>query len=94
MTSFRVERQAGALGAYVTGIDLSRPVDVATFAGLRDAFLEHHVICFRDQDITPEQQLEFSARWGPIFVHPYVPSIAGYPGIMEFYDPSRTRKGP
>ncbi len=88
MIGFQVERQAGALGAYVMGIDLSRPVDVATFAGLRDAFLEHHVICFRDQDITPEQQLEFSARWGPIFVHPYVPSIEGYPGIMEVYDPS------
>ena len=83
----RVERQAGALGAYITGIDLSRPVDDATFERLRAAFLEHHVVCFRDQDVTSEQQLAFAARWGKIFVHPYVPPIEGYPGIMEVYDP-------
>jgi taurine dioxygenase len=85
--SLQIDRQAGALGAYVTGVDLSKPVERATFEVLRDAFLEHHVICFRDQDITPGQQLEFSALWGPIFQHPYVPSIEGYPGIMEVSDP-------
>lgn len=86
--SLRVERQAGALGAYVTGIDLAKPVSDSVFAELRQAFLDHHVICFRDQDMTSDQQLEFAARWGPIFVHPYVPSIEGYPGIMEVYDPN------
>jgi taurine dioxygenase len=83
----RVDRQAGALGAYVTGIDLSQPIDGATFEQLRAAFLEHHVLCFRDQELTPEQQLAFAARWGQISVHPYVAPIEGYPGIMEVYDP-------
>jgi taurine dioxygenase len=86
--SFRIERPAGALGAYVTGIDLATPVDEATFAELHQAFLDYHVLCIRDQDITPDQQLAFSARWGPIFIHPYVPSIEGHPGIMEIYDPN------
>jgi taurine dioxygenase len=85
--SLQIERQAGALGAYVTGVDLSKPVTRATFEALHDAFLEHHVICFRDQDITPGQQLDFAALWGPIFHHPYVPSIEGYPGIMALADP-------
>lgn len=88
--SMQIERQAGALGAYVTGVDLSKPVERATFEALHDAFLEHHVICLRDQDITPDQHLEFSALWGPIFEHPYVPSIKGYPGIMEVVDPQPT----
>ncbi|MBW2497014.1 MAG: TauD/TfdA family dioxygenase [Deltaproteobacteria bacterium] len=86
--SFRIERPAGALGAYVTGIDLAKPVDDETFAELHQAFLDHHVLCIRDQDITPAQQLAFSARWGTIFIHPYVPSIEGHPGIMEIYDPN------
>ncbi len=85
--SFQVARQAGALGAYITGIDLDAGVDDATFEKLGDAFLEHHVICFRGQTLSPAQHLEFSARWGDIFVHPYVESIEGHPGIMEVGDP-------
>ena len=81
-------RQAGALGAYITGVDLSEPLDDASFEEIRVLFLEHHVICFRDHGhLTPDQQLEFAARWGPITVHPYVPGVEGYPAIMEVYDP-------
>lgn len=82
-------RQAGALGAYVSGVDLSKPLDDATFEKLHGFFLEHHVICFRDHGhLTPDDQLAFAARWGSIFVHPYVPGIEGYPAIMEVYDPA------
>jgi taurine dioxygenase len=85
----KVERQAGALGAIVTGVDLSGPVDDDTFAAIKAAFLEHLVICIRGQAaMTPEDQLSFAARWGEISIHPYVPSIDGYPGIMRIYDPN------
>lgn len=84
-----VRRDAGALGAYVTGVDLAQPVDDATFEVIRRAFLEHLVICIRGQaHITPDHQLAFAARWGEISVHPYVPSIDGYPGIMRISDPT------
>jgi taurine dioxygenase len=84
-----VEREAGALGALVTGVDLGTPVDDATFGLVHDAFLENLVICIRGQaHITPEDQLAFAARWGEISVHPYVPSIEGYPGMMRIYDPN------
>jgi taurine dioxygenase len=87
--SIEATRQAGALGAYVGGVDLSEPLDDASFEALRALFREHHVICFRDQGhLSPDQQLAFAARWGPIFVHPYVPGIEGYPAIMEVYDPA------
>ncbi len=85
--SIRAERQAGSLGAYIEGIDLSEPLDDASFKELHSLFLEHHVLCFRDQGhVTPDQQLAFAARWGPIFVHPYVPGVEGYPAIMEVVD--------
>ncbi|HVM65564.1 MAG TPA: TauD/TfdA family dioxygenase, partial [Acidimicrobiales bacterium] len=84
-----VRRQAGALGAIISGLDLSRGADDATFDAVHAAFLEHMVICIRGQAaMTPEDQLAFAARWGDISVHPYVPSIEGYPGIMRIYDPN------
>ena len=84
-----VRRQAGALGALITGVDLSRPVGDDTFNAIQDAFHEHMVVCIRGQAaMTPEDQLAFAARWGEISIHPYVPSIDGYPGIMRIYDPN------
>jgi taurine dioxygenase len=84
-----VRRLAGALGAEITGLDLARGIDDATFALVHGVFLEHEVICLRGQGaMTPDDQLKFAARWGEISVHPYVPSIEGYPGIMKIYDPN------
>ena len=84
-----VRRQAGALGALVLGLDLAGGVDDETFAAVHAAFLDHMVICIRGQAaMTPEDQLAFAARWGQISIHPYVPSIEGYPGIMRIYDPN------
>ena len=84
-----VARQAGALGAIVTGVDLSTDVDEATFDALHAALLEHLVICVRGQEhITPDDQVAFSKRWGRIEPHPYVPPIEGHPEIMRVYDPN------
>lgn len=82
-----IERQATAVAARVMGVDLARPLDAATFERIHSAFLEHHVLWFPEQEITPEQHRAFAERWGRIFVHPYVPSIEGQPGMMEVYDP-------
>ena len=47
------------------------------------------MICIRGQEhITPEQQIEFSARRGRLEPHPYVPPIDGYPEIIKIYDPN------
>jgi taurine dioxygenase len=87
-TTMDVKRQAGALGAVVTGVDIAA-MDDATFAALHDALLEHLVLCVKGQaDASPEDQIAFSARWGRIEPHPYVPPIDGYPEIMEVYDPN------
>ncbi|MEI8001084.1 MAG: TauD/TfdA family dioxygenase [Actinomycetes bacterium] len=82
--TFEITRQEPAAGGVVTGLDLAG-LDDATFAAVHAAFLEHHVLAFRDQHLTPEQQLEFAARWGTISHHPYVPPLEGYPGIMEIF---------
>jgi alpha-ketoglutarate-dependent 2,4-dichlorophenoxyacetate dioxygenase len=50
----------------VTGVDLSRPVDAATFAAIEAAIHRHAVLVFPGQTITDEQQLAFSQLFGPL----------------------------
>jgi taurine dioxygenase len=88
MSTVEVRRRAGALGAEVTGVDIA-DVDDATFAALHDALLEHLVLCVKGQaHATPDDQVAFTARWGRIEPHPYVPPIEGHPEIIEIYDPN------
>ena len=57
------------VGAEIRGVDLSLDVDDATFTDIEAAWAEHGVIFFRDQDITPEQQLAFGRRFGGVEKH-------------------------
>ncbi len=78
-----VDRLAGALGAEITGVDLAQPLGNETFAEIHRAFLDHQVIYFRDQDLTPEQYIAFARRWGDIHLHPFNKPMDGYPEIIE-----------
>ncbi len=54
------------VGAEIRGIDLAQPLDDATFAAIDRAYNEHGVIFFRDQRLTPPQQVAFTRRVGEI----------------------------
>ncbi len=87
-----VQRVAGALGAEIHGVDLTRPLDDHTFADIRWAFEDHAVIFFRDQALTPEQHLGFARRFGPINVNRFFTPVEGHPGIAEVRkEPEQTR---
>ncbi|HAT35698.1 MAG TPA: taurine dioxygenase [Rhodospirillaceae bacterium] len=53
-----------ALAAEVRGVDLSRPLEDSDFAIIEHAFNTHSVLCFRDQDLTPEQLVAYATRYG------------------------------
>jgi alpha-ketoglutarate-dependent taurine dioxygenase len=78
-----LKRIAGALGAEVSGVDLSQPLPAETLAELRNAWLEHLVLFFRSQDLTPEQFMEFACSWGDPVEYPFVRGIEGFPEIIE-----------
>ena len=54
------------IGAEVLGVDLKEPLDDAIFERILDAFHEHSVLVFRDQDIDDDEQVTFSARFGEL----------------------------
>jgi taurine dioxygenase len=76
-------KENGALGAEVIGLNLSRPLADEDFARIHRAHLAHHVLVFRDQHITPSQQIAFSRRFGPLQVHVlHQFLLAGKPEIL------------
>lgn len=54
----------GGIGAEVRGVDLAADIDERTVGAVREALLDHLVLFFRDQPLTPEQHLRFAARFG------------------------------
>jgi alpha-ketoglutarate-dependent 2,4-dichlorophenoxyacetate dioxygenase len=55
-----------AFGALVSGVDLTRPLDDATFERIAVAFDDHSVLVFHGQALSDAQQMAFSERWGPL----------------------------
>lgn len=78
---FTVMPVAGALGAEIGGVDLSGELSEATVAAIRKALLDHLVIFFRDQELTPEQLLAFSLRFGQPMAYPFVKGLEHLPEI-------------
>ena len=71
------------LGAEVLGLDLSEPLPNAEFKRIHRAHLDHHVLVFRDQRITPAQQIDFSRRFGPLQIHVlHQFQLPGHPEIL------------
>ena len=81
--SLQITRVAGALGAEVRGVDLSKPMPDALKAELRSAWLEHCVLFFRDQPLSPVQFMAFARAWGEPIDYPFVHGIEGFPQIIE-----------
>ena len=73
---------SGALGAEIDGVDL-RNSSEGNFKVINNLLLEHKVIFFRNQHITPEEQLALAKRFGPLEIHAYVKGRDKYPEIVR-----------
>lgn len=74
---------AGALGAEIKGVDIASGVDAETLAEIHRAWLAHHVIYFRDQNMTPDQHVAFAKRFGDIHLHLFNKALDTHPEIIE-----------
>ena len=85
-TSIRMEKLTPHVGAEIHGVDLAHPLDERTFKEVHDALVEHGVIFFRDQHISPEQQKAFGRLFGELHVHPAAPGLVeGHPEILVIH---------
>ncbi len=78
---FEVRPIAGALGAEIAGIDLAEELDSDSIAAIRAAWLDHLVIFFRGQTLSPERFLGFARRFGEVVEYPFIKGIEGFPEI-------------
>jgi taurine dioxygenase len=79
----QVKKIAGALGAEISGVDLSAGVSTSLAADIRQVFLAHQVIFLRGQALNPAQFLAFAHAMGEPIEYPFVKGIEGFPHIIE-----------
>jgi taurine dioxygenase len=72
---------AGALGAEIQGADVAQDLAGDVIAEIRQAFLDHLVIFFRNQKLTPREQLAFARRFGEPMEYPQLKGLPDFPMI-------------
>jgi len=90
-----VEASTPVIGAEVSNIDLSSPIDRETFEELNAALIEHKVLFFRDQhNLTPETHVAFGRNWGALTVEPWRARAEGLDDItiIEGYGADRYKE--
>ncbi|QDH25216.1 taurine dioxygenase [Neokomagataea tanensis] len=71
-----------SLGAVVQGVDLAKLQSREALAAIKALLLEHEVLFFRQQDISPQQHRALGAAFGHLHIHPVYPSVPGVPEAM------------
>ncbi|HDS1707374.1 taurine dioxygenase [Pseudomonas alloputida] len=71
-----------ALGAQISGVDISRDISAEERDAIEQALLQHQVLFLRDQPINPEQQARFAARFGDLHIHPIYPNVPDTPQVL------------
>jgi alpha-ketoglutarate-dependent taurine dioxygenase len=72
---------SGAIGAEISGVDLARELAEETVSDIRRAWLDHAVIFFRDQPLTPAQFMAFAQRFGTPIEYPFLKGLPDFPRI-------------
>lgn len=82
-TRITVKPISGAMGAEVSNVDLSGDLDSETWTEIKDAWSQYLVLLFRDQDLTDQQQYDFTQKFGKLIPHPYVKGLPEIPEIFK-----------
>jgi alpha-ketoglutarate-dependent taurine dioxygenase len=78
-THFEVEHLAPFVGSEISGLDLSKAIAPETLADLKKLWLERKVLFFRDQKLTPDEQVTFTRQFGEVDKYPFLKGIEGNP---------------
>jgi taurine dioxygenase len=81
--AFDLQKLSGAIGAEISGVDLSRELSNRELDEIHQAFLDNLVIFFRDQRLAPDRQVALARRFGKPMVFAFAKGMAGAPEITE-----------
>ena len=70
----------GALGAEIFGADIRKKADAEA---VQEAFAKYGVIAIRDQNISPDDHLEFAERFGQVNINRFFAAVESHPKIAE-----------
>ena len=79
--SFKIREMTASLGAEVIGLDITSKLSKTKLNELHQAWLEHQVLFFRDQPLTPEQHVNFTKNFGELQGPGYMPTLDGFPNV-------------
>ena len=79
--SIEVNPLTAVVGAEIEGVSLADDLDDDTVDEIRQAFLDHHVVFFRGQQISDEQHLAFALRFGPLSIPPLATKYQDKPSV-------------
>lgn len=82
MARFQIRPLTPTIGAVIEGVDLAQPLSRDLQDEIRRALLDHLVIFFEDQHITPVQHRDFAARFGDLHTHPLYPGVPEAPELF------------
>jgi taurine dioxygenase len=80
--SIEIRPLTATCGAEIFGVDLSEPLHADVVRQIRETLAERGVVFFRDQRLTPAQQLAFGQQFGPLVINPVYDHVEGHPEIM------------
>jgi len=75
----------GHMGAEIHGVSLGQPLDAEIFERIHQALLDHLVIFFRGQEMTPDQHVTFGELFGELHIHPAAPCVDNRPELMQIH---------
>ena len=73
--TIEVRKSSPNIGAEIYGVDLSKPLGEEQFREVHAALMDHLVIFFREQSMSPERQKDLASRFGKLHVHPAARSV-------------------
>lgn len=82
MSSIEIDILTPTIGAQISGVDLREPLSDADLSRIEQALIDHLVVFFRDQDITPAQQIAFGRRFGALCLPPFMTQHGDDPELL------------
>ena len=79
----RIKNVSEALGAEISDIDLAKPLSEDDEALIHQTFLERSVLVFRDQNLSPPEQVKVARMFGEVVPYPFLAGIPDCPEVIE-----------